>query len=435
MEIVADLHLHSKYSRAVSSQMVIPQMVKWAKIKGIDLLGTADWTHPLWLRELKESLREAGEGIFAYKSDPFGPKFMLTTEIASIYYQNGKARRIHTLFFAPDFVAVEAFNEKLRQRGVNLMSDGRPMVGLSVRLLAEAAFSISEDFLVVPSHLWTPWYGTYGDKGGFNSLKEAYGDLAKYIWAIETGHSSDPAMNWRVNELDSRAILSFSDAHSPVKMSRETTVFDISQEKWGYREIIEAIKKQKIAYTVEFYPEEGKYHYTGHRNCRIKQTPEQTKRLGEVCPVCGKQLTVGVLHRVEELATRGAKEICVREVRIGQAKGVGWQNRPPYVMLVPLIEILSECLNVGVTSQRVLNEYNMLTREFGSELAVLLKTDVGKIVQIAGEKIAEGIKRVRNRKIAIDPGYDGVFGTVKIWPSSCQKVEDKTEGEQTSLFV
>lgn len=439
MEVVADLHVHSKYSRAVSKQMVIPQISKWAKKKGIDLVGSADWTHPLWFQELKRDLVEVGDGVFAYKEDLVGPKFLLVTEISSIFSQGGRGRRIHTLFFAPSFEVVEKINEKLRSRGANLLSDGRPIIGLPVKDLAEIVWSVSPECLVVPSHLWTPWFGTYGDKGGFNSLEEAYGNLSSYIFAVETGHSSDPAMNWRVSELDKRAILSFSDAHSPAKMSREVTVFEVNDsQKIQYKDIVKAIKEQQIAYTIEFYPEEGKYHYTGHRKCAVKHSPEETKKLGETCPVCGRQLTIGVMHRVEELATRTSASVAGDELRLKSGvRARKWGNRPVYVKLVPLAEILAEALESGFSTQTVLNKYDLLIEKFGSELRVLLESEPEDIAGIVGDKIAEGIKKVRNGEIVIEPGYDGVFGTVKIWPNSTKTTEseeEKQEKEQMCLF-
>jgi uncharacterized protein (TIGR00375 family) len=435
MDVIADLHLHSKYSRAVSQQMVIPEIARWARKKGLGLVGAADWTHPLWIRELRENLIEVSDGVYGWRADPAGPKFLLTTEIASIFSQEGKLRRIHTMVFAPNFSTAERINERLSGRGVNLLADGRPMTGLSVRELAEIVWSVSAEALIVPSHLWTPWFGTYGDKGGFNSLEEAYGSLAKEVFAIETGHSSDPAMNWRIAELDSRTILSFSDAHSPQKMSREATVFKIMKDKFDYKEVKEAIKNQEVAYTIEFYPEEGKYHYTGHRNCGVKHSPEETTKLGETCPVCGKPLTVGVLHRVEELASRKTEEVQPEDTQIGKAKGVKKEGRPPYVMLVPLMEILAEALGVGFSSQGVLDKYNQMVVKFGSELTILLETEVEEIQRFFGPRIAEGIKKVRERDIVVDPGFDGVFGTVKIWSSSAMVNEEgREEDQQMGLF-
>jgi len=411
MEVVADLHLHSKYSRAVSSQMMIPEIAKWATKKGIGLVGSADWTHPLWLAELKQKLVEIGEGVFACRQDLAGPKFLLTTEIASIFSQGGKIRRIHTMVFAPNFSVVEKINEKLRGRGANLLADGRPMTGLPVKDLAEIVFSVSPECLVIPSHLWTPWFGTYGDKGGFDSLEEGYGNLSGNILAIETGLSSDPAMNFRVAELDNRSILSFSDAHSPSMLGREATVFKV--EDVSYPNIHQAIKTQQIAYTIEFYPEEGKYHFTGHRNCGVRQSPEETKKLGETCPVCGKPLTVGVMLRVEELATRTKEE------------AAGTSQRPKFFKMVPLLEILAEVFQSGSLSKTVLEKYDFLVKHFGSELTILLKSNLEEITKVAGEKLGEGIKRVREGRIVVDPGYDGVFGTVKIWGA-----EEGKDGEE-----
>lgn len=441
MEIIADLHLHSKYSRAVSQLMEISEITRWAFKKGISLVATGDWTHPLWLKELQTNLEEAGEGIYKPKLQTTNPKlqtkevyFLLSTEIASIYSQDGRLKRIHTIVFAPNFEVVEKINEKLRLSGVNLMSDGRPITGLSVRQLAEVVFSVSQDCLVIPSHAWTPWFGIYGDKGGFDSLNEAFGNLAKNIYAIETGLSSSPAMNWRVKELDNRAIVSFSDAHSPQKLGREATVFNIEEKKWGYDEIKNAIINRKIVYTIEFYPEEGKYHYTGHRNCGVRQSPLETKKLGEICPVCGRSLTVGVMHRVEELADRDEEEIEIGEWNIGQnVKGVKWDERAPYVMLVPLLEILAESLNNQEYSQKVLNEYNNLTKKIGSEFEVLLNAPLEEIAKISGQKVAEGIKKVREKDIVIEPGFDGVFGVVKIWPDNKDVIKEENR-EQMTLF-
>lgn len=417
MEIIADLHLHSKYSRAVSQQMVIPEIAKWARKKGIDLVGTADWTHPLWLRELKGNLVEAGEGVFASRTDPQGPKFILSTEISSIYSQGGKGRRIHNLILAPSFAVVEKINTALRNRGANLMSDGRPIIGLSARDLAELVLEVDKDCLIVPCHVWTPWFSLYGSQSGFDSIQECFGEFAANIYAIETGLSSNPAMNWRVEELDSKSIISFSDAHSPSKLGREATVFELPDGKQpSYFAVKKSIIEQRITKTIEFYPEEGKYHYTGHRNCGVKQSPEETKKLGATCPVCGKKLTVGVMHRVEELASRPAD----------------YQppNRPPYKMLVPLMEILAESLGTAVSSQNVLNEYNKLSNTFESEFVVLLNTPIEEIVKISGEKVAEGIKKVRDGNIVVEPGYDGVFGIVKIWPTT-EKTE--TVGQMSLL--
>jgi len=420
MEIIADLHLHSKYSRAVSQNMVVPQISLWASKKGIDLVGTADFTHPLWFRELKENLREKEEGIFSLKDNSSSTLFLLSTEISSIYTQEGQSHRIHNLILAPDFKTVEEINNKLRSRGVNLMSDGRPISGLSSPQLCEIIFSIDENCLIIPAHAWTPWYSLYGSNSGFDSIRECFGEFTDQIYAVETGLSSNPAMNWRIAELDKRSIVSFSDAHSPQKLGREATVFEVEDiKKLKYEDIRQAIINHQIAYTIEFYPEEGKYHWTGHRLCQIKQSPEETAKLGAICPVCGRKLTIGVMQRVEELASRSAEEVVKAD-------------RPPYFMIVPLLEIIAEVMENTVSSQTVINRYEQMVEKFGSEFDVLLKTPIELISQIFGEKTAEAINKVRQGQIFVDPGYDGVFGTVKIWPDAEGQKEEKKE--QMSLF-
>lgn len=435
MELVADLHLHSKYSRAVSPQMVIDQIANWARIKGIDLVAAPDWTQPLFFKELSYDLVPAGEGIYKAKNNPQGPSFILATEIASIYSQAGKGHRIHNLVLAPSLETAARINTALSQKGVNLLSDGRPMTGLSSIELCDLVFSVSTDCLIIPCHVWTPWYSLYGSKSGFNSLKECFGRFNSQIYAIETGLSSDSAMNWRIKELDNRAIVSFSDAHSLSKLGRETTVFNLADNQpLTYPAISQAIKNKQIAYTTEFYPEEGKYHWTGHRKCQVRQSPEQTRKAGETCPVCGRSLTLGVMHRVESLATRTEEEVKPETVEMkNKVKGIKWQNRPPYLMLVPLAEILAEALGTGVSSKKVENEYLNLTGKLVSEFNVLLNASLKEISQVSGEKVAQAIDRVRSGQIQIDPGFDGVFGRVKIWPTVQEGlVADKRQ--QMSLF-
>ena len=444
MEIIADLHLHSKYSRAVSPKMVIPEIARWAEIKGIGLVGTTDFTHPLWYRELKANLEEAGEGVYQLKGSKAKVKFLLTTELSSIYRQDGRLRRIHLVVLAPSFEEVEKINEALGRRG-NLISDGRPIFGLSAKEMTDLILNISSEALIVPAHVWTPHFSLYGSLSGFDSIEECFGEFTKQIRAIETGLSSDPRMNWQVEELDSRTILSFSDAHSLIKMGREATVFAIKereskrageQERFHYKDIKQAIINGEIAYTIEFYPEEGKYHWTGHRKCGVKHSPEETKRLGATCSVCGRRLTVGVMHRVQQLAGREVKaeDLKLKTDDFG-VKRIGWQKRAPYVMLVPLIEIIAESLSSTVSSQKSLNEYEKLTSNFEGEFGVLLKTGIKEIEKVVGPEIAEGIKKVRTGDLVIAPGFDGVYGTVKIWPSFAKTSEDKPEGEkQLAMF-
>ncbi len=442
MQIIADLQLHSKYSRAVSPSMVIPIMTEWGEKKGIDLLATGDWTHPLWFKELEANLEEAGEGIYKLKNSQKKTRFFLSGEISSIYTDRGRGRRVHTLFFAPSLAVVKKINEELVKRGANLMSDGRPIVGLSCQQLCEVVWGIDERVLVVPAHAWTPWFALYGSKSGFDSVEECFGKYAERIYAVETGLSSDPAMNWRIPDLDKRAIVSFSDAHSPKKLGREATVLELSSQEYSFNDVAEALKKgasqvNKIAYTIEFYPEEGKYHYTGHRLCRVVQSPEETRLKGTTCHVCGKPLTVGVEHRVDELA-RG-RGIITAVKKISEAGVVGYYHpddptRPPYIMTVPLHEILAEALNTGTASKKVDELYEILIKEFTNEFNVLLKTNLEEIKRVGGERLAEGIKKVRGGEIVVNPGYDGVFGVVKIWPSPDGQKDATVIINQPSLF-
>lgn len=433
MQVIADLEVHSKYARAVSSQMILPTISAWGKKKGITLLGTGDFTHPLWLKEIQTQLIDKGEGIYGLKDDKKGPSFIFTSEISSIFSQKGRSYRIHTMVYAPSVQVAEKIKTQLLNRGCNLMSDGRPIVGLSCKELAEIVLSVSEKSLIIPAHVWTPWFGFYGANGGFDSLVEGFGEYAKFVHAIETGLSSDPAMNWGIAELSGRNIVSFSDAHSPSKLGREVTVFELKEE-FGYEDVYAAItgksNSSKISYTIEFYPEEGKYHYTGHRNCQVKHSPDDTQKMGTTCPVCGRKLTVGVMHRVEELARY--KVDSKEEI---DKNGVKWYHhpkgeRPSYVMLVPLIEILSEALESGVSSQKVVFEYEKLTNNLGSEFEILMQTNPEDIKRVSGVRVAEGIMKVRSGDIIVDPGYDGVFGKVRIWGEQ----EGETATSQISLF-
>lgn len=443
MKIVADLHLHSKYSRAVSPQMTILEMAKWARIKGINLLGTGDFTHPLWFLELKGQLEEK-DGVMELKDkkdqEDRGVKFLLTTEISSIYSQGGRTRKIHNLIVAPSFINSDKINNELRKRGCNLASDGRPIIGLSAKNLLELVLSVDERCLVIPCHIWTPWFSLFGANSGFDSIEECFGSLSKHIFAVETGLSSDPQMNWQVADLDNRSIVSFSDAHSPEKLGRELTVFEIPDIKMlRYEDIRRAINSGNIAYTIEFYPEEGKYHYSGHRNCRIVWSPEETKRKGIGCPVCGKPLTIGVAERVEKLGVRDRvrvrEEIDEKGIRWirGRMEGQERKEKIPFVKLVPLMEIIAETYNVGSSAQKVKNEYEKLTEKLGSEIEILTRREIGEIGKIGGERLAEGVLKVRKGDIFISPGFDGVFGIVKIWEEEGDKGETGKR-KQMELF-
>jgi uncharacterized protein (TIGR00375 family) len=394
-------------------------------------------------------LAEYSEGIFQSRENPTGAKFLLSAEISCIYVQGGKQRRIHILVFAPSMAAAGKISEELVKRGCNLSSDGRPIIGLTAEQLAEVVFSVEERCLVIPAHAWTPWFSLYGSKSGFDSIGEAFGKYAGRIYAVETGLSSDPAMNWRVMDLEKRTIMSFSDAHSGAKLGREATVFGFRKEitsnkstDFSYDDIYWAIGerflgknkgKLEIVYTIEFYPEEGKYHYTGHRNCGVIQTPEETRKRGTICHVCGKPLTVGVMHRVEELAQTDLRP----EKRKGKSGVTGYFNgsdktRPGYVMLVPLLEIVAEVYGTGMGSKKAGEIYTQLTERFGNEFNLLLGTEPAEIEREGGKKLAEAVEKVREGSITIKPGYDGVFGTVKIGEETEEK--DVEKKEQMVLF-
>jgi uncharacterized protein (TIGR00375 family) len=427
MEFVTDLHLHSKYSRAVSPDMNLYNMALWGTKKGLDILSAGDWTHPLWRREIQQELVEDTQGIFKFKDDKdFKTRFILSAEISSIYSQGGKARRIHNLVFSPSFETCEKITAELTKRGCNLSSDGRPIIGLSSIELMELIYSIDDNILLVPCHAWTPWFGLYGSNSGFDSITDCFGQYSDKIYGVETGLSSDPYMNWQIKELENRCLISTSDAHSLPKMGREATVFvtknDDQKYKITYQDIISAIKqtpnsKLKIGYTIEFYPEEGKYHFTGHRNCQFVQDPKQTRIDGNICPVCKRPLTVGVMHRVEELAKAVAFS---KELSRLDENGVKWivdpsKQHPPFIKLVPLNEIIAESLGSSVSSQKVKTLFDDLCSKFGSEMQVLLKVSIKDLKKTAGPRIAEGVDKVRRGDIVIAPGFDGQYGIVKIW--------------------
>lgn len=428
MAYVADLHIHSRFSRACSLQLNIPNLVQWAKYKGIQLLGTGDCLHPLWLAELKHQLKEDGSGFLVHGDSDI--KFLLTVEVASIYTHKGKGRRIHNLIFLPDFESVDKFQKALLSKRATLGSDGRPIVGIPSKDLLYMALQANEKAIFIPAHAWTPWFGIYGSMSGYDSLQDCFEDLTDKVYGIETGLSSDPAMNWRVSELDNRSILSFSDAHSLPNLGREATVFGA---EFTYDGLWEAISSQKVAGTIEFYPEEGKYHYTGHRNCNIKYTPEDTKSKGRICPVCKRDLTEGVMERVEVLASREINDLRLKN-NDGKITSEGFPQRPGYKMLVPLNQIIAEVVGAAKTSQKVEIEYKKLVSSLGGEIKVLTKVSLDDIAKIAGPKIAEGVDKDRRGDLSIDPGYDGVYGVVKIWSEGVESKQQVEPAPQLGLF-
>jgi len=421
MSFIADFHIHSKYSRATSHDMDLESLDKWAKIKGIKVLGTGDFTHPEWLKNLKSKLEPAEPGLYNLKSQISNlksedkTKFILTSEISCIYSKKNKVRKIHIIVFAPSFEAVDKINAQLGWIG-NLKSDGRPILGLDAKELTKIVLNISGDCLVVCSHAWTPWFSVFGSRSGFDSLEECFDEYSKYIYAIETGLSSSPEMNWRLSALDKITLISNSDAHSAQKIGREANVFDT---EISYPAIIEAIKTknpQKFLYTIEFFPEEGKYHYDGHRLCNISLSPEESKKYNNICPNCGKLLTIGVLNRVAELADR--------------PQGFKPQNAIPFKSLIPLAEIIADCLCVLPGAKQVEKEYKNLIEKFDNEFEILLNASRSNLENVTLPEIAEGIERVREGKISILPGYDGVYGKIKIF----SKEEKKSSSRQGILF-
>ena len=415
MKVVCDFHIHSKYSRATSKETDLEHLAESAKIKGIDVLGTGDFSHPEWFKLLKEKLEPDQEGLLKLKERDNGTRFILTNEISCIYSKAGKVRKIHVLIFAPSFEVAEKINFQLGLRG-NLKSDGRPILGLDAKELAKIVLDASQDCLVVPAHAWTPWFGIFGSKSGFDSIEECFEEYSKHIYAIETGLSSDPLMNWRLKNLDNISLISNSDAHSPGKIGREANVFDTDI---SYPAVCEAIKgknPEKFLYTVEFYPQEGKYHYDGHRNCGVSLSPAESRRSNNICPVCGKPLTVGVLNRVEQLADR--------------PEGFKPENAVPFKSLIPLEEVIAEAMGRASLTKAGIKEYDKLITKFDSCFNILLDVPRKDLESETLPEIAEAVIRVREGKVSIESGYDGLYGKIKIFPQ--QKA--KPGSRQESLF-
>ena len=416
MRFIADLHLHSKYSRATSRDMEVTRLSQWARLKGIALLGTGDFTHPAYLAYLKSKLQPAESGLFTLKGSDAKVHFMLTSEVSNIYHQGGQLRKIHTLILAPSFELVEALNRRF-DSFARLESDGRPIFTFPVIDLVKIITDISEEFFIVPAHIWTPWFSLFGANSGFDSIEECFGNQLKYIHALETGLSSDPPMNWRLSALDKYCLVSNSDAHSPSKIGREANAFDCPMD---YYQIVDSIKsrdKSRFLFTIEFYPEEGKYHYDGHRKCGILFSPEETRKNNSFCPVCGQKLTVGVMNRVDYLADRPA--------------GFTPPSAIPCRHLVPLQEIIAEALGQAPDTKGVLAEYQRMIASLGTEFSILLDLSQEEIAKGALPRVVEGTMRVREGKLNIIPGYDGVFGKISIF--SQEEAEEK-ESQQLGLF-
>ncbi|MFH2013231.1 MAG: endonuclease Q family protein [Pseudomonadota bacterium] len=410
MKFIADFHVHSRYSRATSKNMEVETMGKWAEIKGINLLGTGDFTHPLYLAELKAKLKPSDGNLLTLKNGNKKVRFVLTAEVNNIFPQAGKLRKIHTLIFAPTLDVVDKINAKLERLG-KLSSDGRPTFGFHVKDLVKLVLDISEDCFLVPAHAWTPWFSLFGANSGFDSLEECFEKQSEHIYAIETGLSSDPEMNWRLSSLDKITLISNSDAHSPAKIGREANVFDCDL---NYNQIIKCLREKdsnKLLSTIEFFPEEGKYHYDGHRKCGILFSPNESEDNGNICPVCKKGVTIGVLHRVETLSDR--------------PKGFMPEGAIPSIHLIPLDEIIAEVFGCGVNTIKVRREYDKMISKAENELNILLDLSRDELTGLTQPNILEGIMKVREGKMRITPGYDGVYGKISVRGEEREEINEE----------
>ncbi|MGB9763055.1 MAG: endonuclease Q family protein [Minisyncoccia bacterium] len=419
MRIIVDLHIHSKYSRATSKDMDLEHIALKAKEKGLNIVATGDFTHPEWFQELKEKLEPAERGLYRLKNDDQNSKlrFILSVEISNIYTKNKRVRRVHNLVIVPSLEAAEKINNVLSWHG-NLKADGRPILGLDSEELLKIVFNIEKEAMFIPAHIWTPWFSVFGSMSGFDSLEEAFNNNINLISALETGLSSDPKMNWMFSKLDQFALVSNSDAHSLNNLGREANVFDIDFDYYALKEAIVNKDRNKFLYTIEFYPEEGKYHYDGHRLCKVSMSPEERKKVNGICPVCHKPLTIGVLSRVEDLADR--------------PYGFIPDNAIPFKHLIPLREIIADVLNVQVKTKLVEEEYQKLVHHFKNEFTILLDTSLEELKTITKEQIAEAIINVRQDKVELIAGYDGEYGKIHVLIDENKKFEK--DKEQKLLF-
>ena len=416
---IADLHIHSRYSRATSKDCTPEHLDLWARRKGIHIVGTGDFTHPAWRQELEEKLEPAGEGMYVLKDEyrirgghvpgESIPRFVITGEISSIYKKNDKVRKVHSLILLPGLEDAERISVKLEQIG-NIHSDGRPILGLDCRDLLEIVLELCPSAVYVPAHIWTPHFSLFGAFCGFNTVEECFEDLTPYIHAMETGLSSDPPMNWRVSALDRYQLISNSDAHSPAKLGREANLLDCPM---SYEGLARAIQTGRGLYgTIEFFPEEGKYHMDGHRKCNLCLTPSETMKYNGKCPVCGRKLTIGVSHRVEELADR--EEGYIRE------------GAKAFESLVPLPEVIGASVGSSGASKKVQKEYEKMLEELGAEFEILRNLPLEDIRRVSGGRIAEGIRRLRQGEVERIPGFDGEYGVIRLF---CDDELNNMEGQ------
>ncbi len=430
MKYVADLHIHSKFSRATSRETTLDTLAYWAKIKGISLLATGDFTHPEWLFLAKEKLDPCGNGFFRLKNilppengylenvqvAPDDVSFILTAEISFIYSKRGKVRKVHILVLAPDFESVDKLNSQLSCIG-NLRSDGRPILGMDARDFVKIVSRYCPRCVVIPAHIWTPWFSLFGANSGFDSIEECFEEMTPFIFALETGLSSDPPMNWRLSALDNYTLVSNSDAHSPSKIGREANVFDT---EFSYSGLVDAVKSkdpEKFLYTVEFFPEEGKYHYDGHRKCNVVFSPQETIQHKFICPRCGGKLTVGVMHRVVSLADR--------------EMGTFPPTRIPHKNLIPLNEIIAQALGKTPECKSVWDIYFRLIHEFGDEHSILTDVPIHELARLNPERVSLALDRMKKGQVKIIPGHDGEFGKINLFDED--KAEEEAQG-QLKLF-
>ena len=429
IEQIIDLHIHSKYSRACSPELELPKIAEVCALRGVNIVATGDFTHPKWFEHIKENLVEIeNSGVYKLTSPQPSPskgegvKFIIGTEIACIKKHKEQTRRVHVCVFAPSVAVAEKFNKKLAEDGFNLRSDGRPILGLTVKQLLEIMLEIDKRMIMIPAHAWTPWFGIFGSKSGYNSLDEAFDELTPEIFAIETGPSSDPLMNWRLSQLDNISLVSNSDAHSLPKIGREANVLGFSkQQEITYDNIFKIIKEKNIKnflYTIEMHPEEGRYHIDGHRDCNFSCNPEETRKLKGICPKCKKPLVIGVLSRVVELGDRSDEEA------LQQASKE--PKRVPFKSLVPLPEIIASAYDMGVSTKRVQTVYNNLLKKFGSEFNILINVSINDIVKNSEALIGEAVDRMRRGDIYVKPGFDGEYGVVKVFKDG-EKKKNKQE--------
>ena len=410
MKMIADLHIHSRFSMATSKEGTPENLDFWARKKGISLIGTGDFTHPVWREELKERLVSEGNGLYRLRDEYVkeesrkfpgeGTRFVVSGEISSIYKKNGKTRKVHNVILLPSLEAADAMAQRLEKIG-NIHSDGRPILGLDSHDLLEMMLDVCPEGILIPAHIWTPHFSVLGAKSGFDSVEECFEELAPYIHALETGLSSDPAMNWRISKLDRYQLVSNSDAHSPSKLGREANLLDID---CSYEGLYRAIQTgEGLEGTVEFFPEEGKYHFDGHRKCGVSLSPVEAERLGGICPVCGKKLTMGVDHRILQLSDRDESSAAMPE------------SGRPYESLMPLPEVISACVGFSTASKKVQGQYEALLERLGAEFTILREVPPEDIRKAGGEVLAEGIRRLRAGEVVRKPGSDGEYGKIELF--------------------